>query len=140
MESWWVKSSRLQKVFAFLPGFVWGLTITYFSLIRGREIPSFLLSFKDLLLHGGMYFTIYVLYYMGLIGWNFSYLPPKKVNQWLLVGLGIAAGGILEILQETVAIDRSGTWEDLAANSLGALAGFGLMRAVHRGFISSSET
>ena len=140
MESWWVRSSGFQKVLGFLPGFAWGLTITYFSLIRGREIPSFLLSFKDLLLHGGMYFTIYVLYYMGLIGWNFSYRPPKKVNQWLLVGLGTVAGGILEILQETVAIDRSGTWEDFAANTFGALAGFGLMRAVHHRFIGSSET
>ena len=140
MESWWVRSSWLQKAIGFLPGFGWGLTITYFSLVQGRDIPSFLLSFRDLMLHGGMYFIIYVLYYLGLIGWNFKYRPPKKENRWLLVLLGMTAGGILEILQETVAIGRSGTWEDFAANTAGALAGFGLMTALHRRIIGSSKT
>ena len=71
---------------------------------------------------------------------NPDYRPPKKENRWLLVLLGMTAGGILEILQETVAIGRSGTWEDFAANTAGALAGFGLMTALHRRIIGSSKT
>ncbi len=60
-----------------------------------------------------------------LIALNKQYKQTNKrfVISALIIFMGIFYGGIMEILQNNIFINRSGNWYDFIANTIGAILG-----------------
>ncbi len=104
-----------------LPTVFWALFILILCGFPGKDIPHFsfleILSF-DKWVHAGMFFVLVLL---GIRGFRLQnkFLGLKKHAALIAVGLSIAYGGILEILQGTIFQDRSADFYDFVANSFG---------------------
>ena len=110
---------------------LWLIIVSTISLIPGNDIPSQILLFPnfDKVIHFGMYFVL-VLFLV------FPLLKIKAVNTYLIAFLiAVLLGGILEILQATIAINRTGSYIDFLANLSGAI--FGLI--VYKWIISGKK-
>ena len=76
----------------------------------------------DKLVHCGFFFMMVVLYSNGLIRQQFpQFLSYKAVL--LITLVAIIYGGLIEILQLLVFTWRSGEWDDLFADAVGASMG-----------------
>jgi VanZ family protein len=95
------------------------IVVSIISLIPGKDIPHKieLIPYFDKYIHAGMYFTLSV----------FLINPMSvtvKMNSYLVAFIcSVVTGGLFEILQITVAQNRSGSWADFAANTTGAALG-----------------
>lgn len=68
-----------------------------------------------------MFFTLSVLLKRAFTQ---SAVKPSTIQQnFLIIAGGIMYGGLLELMQNYCYTDRSGSWFDFLANSLGATAG-----------------
>ena len=72
-------------------------------------------SVSDKLMHGVMYLLLAV-----------SWMIPVRRPVWVCVAVTLY-GGLLELLQHTCTLTRSGEWFDLLADFIGALIGVLLM-------------
>lgn len=114
------------------PAILWALFIfTLCSIKLGgvSNSPMFFPGF-DKLVHCGFFFVLVVFYCYGLIRQQsrqrFSY---KKII--LITIIAIAYGGIIELLQRYIFTWRSGEWNDLFADAIGASMGaFSIMITV----------
>ncbi|MCW8941274.1 MAG: VanZ family protein, partial [Flavobacteriales bacterium] len=52
-----------------------------------------------------------------------SFLLSNKLQFFFSISFSIIMGGLIEVLQEYVFINRYGDWYDFIANSLGAIIG-----------------
>lgn len=105
---------------ALLPGIVWAVVIYTLCALPGKSLPQWewadLLS-VDKLVHCTIFFVLIVLF---LKGWSVSnYLT--KTAMYIFIFLGVLYGGVLELLQEYVFNDRTGSMPDFIANSAGCL-------------------
>ncbi len=93
------------------------ILVAVLSLIPGNKLPhpKYIIPHFDKLVHAGMYFTLCI----------FAIAPFAKVRvgkgYWAAFITSIAFGGIFEILQETITVNRSGNLYDFIANTCGAL-------------------
>ncbi len=110
----------LKKILAFTPAIFAAITFTILSAVPGDSIPLPPIWNADKFVHLLVYFvqTISI-----LLGFYFlepgTYRTTSRLAQAVL--FSIIMGGMLEILQEHVFINRSGDYLDFLANSLGAL-------------------
>ncbi len=100
---------------------LWALIILILCGTPGKDVPHF--SFLDLLaidkfVHVGFFFVLVILAIRGF-RLQSSQKWRCKNSTFLAVSLSILYGGILEILQETVFVDRSADINDFIANSFG---------------------
>lgn len=106
------------------PGISWALFIFILCAIPGKNLPHYswadLLS-VDKLVHFTMFFVLAVLFKRGFVQQTISILSSKQ--DVILVLSGILYGGSLELMQSYFYTDRSGSWFDFLANSLGTIAG-----------------
>jgi len=111
--------------------FVWLIIIAVLSLIPGNDLPNskFFIPHFDKIVHVGMYFFICIFLISPFEKSRFG----KGYVAALLVSLFI--GALLEVLQSTVAVNRSGNIADFIADFIGAL----LALALYRYFISGKK-
>lgn len=104
------------------PLILWLILIVIISGFPGDKVPEVPVWQFDKLVHAVIYF---ILSLTMLYAYDEQY---SKSNKRLIVGVlvavtGIIHGGIMEILQEYIFINRSGNWYDFVANAFGAIFG-----------------
>jgi VanZ family protein len=115
------------------PAILWALFILVMCSVKFGPVsnsPMFFLGF-DKLVHSGFFFVLVILCFYGLVQQQFLPVIPYK-PVLLIVGLSILYGGIIELLQLYVFTWRSGEWDDLFADAVGAsMGGFGILLTVY---------
>ena len=113
---------KIKKISSYFPAVLWLLIILFLSGFPGKELPKLPVWQFDKLVHTLMYFILSV-----CLLFPFSKQFIDKENRLkvgiIVVLLGIFYGGLMEILQIHIFINRSGNWYDFIANSLGAILG-----------------
>jgi len=108
----------------FWPAIAWALFIFIMCTIKIDNIshsPLFFPGF-DKLVHCVFFFVQVVLFGYGLI--RLFHIPFLGFSSILIVtAIAIAYGSIIEILQHYLFTWRSGEWDDLFADAVGALMG-----------------
>jgi TRAP-type uncharacterized transport system fused permease subunit len=110
--------------------FVWALIILALCAIPGQYIPS--VSFLELLsidkwVHAGIFFVLF-----SLISIYIHAHKRSPLWLWIFFGLCVLYGIMLEYMQATVFSNRSADWQDMVANSFGALMAFIFNRNLFR--------
>lgn len=111
---------------------LWALVIAFLCGMPGKDIPH--ISFLELLsfdkwVHAAIFI---ILYFIALMNTN-TYLRARgktlTMNRYLVwIGVCVAYGIILEILQGLVFVERSADIYDAIANSAGVVIGYYLSR------------
>lgn len=99
--------------------FAWALFIFIISAIPGQVLEPYAIWNADKLVHSFIYYILTVFFIAGFQKQN--RFVNFKVNA-LMVSFSISVlyGGIIEMLQAAVFINRSGNMPDFIANALGA--------------------
>jgi VanZ family protein len=129
----------MSKIFRYIPLIIWLAFIAVLSLIPGDDIPHrglFGIPHLDKVVHMGMYCILAFLL-------AHTYQAAGKISRktWILL-FCVCFGGLMELLQATVALNRSGNWIDIIANLIGAAGGllfFRLLTDMHEKKQISSE-
>ncbi|MCB0402962.1 MAG: VanZ family protein [Flavobacteriales bacterium] len=111
-----------MKINQKVPAVVWLIVIAILSGFPGSKVPEIPIWQFDKLVHSLMYA---VLSGSLIMAYYQQYRRPEK-RSLLYVSLflfGVFYGGIMEILQYYIFINRSGSWYDFFANAFGALLG-----------------
>lgn len=111
-----------KKATLYLPAAIWLLVILFLSGYSGNNVPKILVWQFDKIVHSAIYA---ILSFCLLIPYYRQYI---KENRRLRIGFAIVMiatfyGGFMEILQNTIFINRSGNWYDFIANMIGAIIG-----------------
>lgn len=110
-----------------LPAWIWTVALSILCLMPGDRIPPEPVINADKIFHAGAFALLALLWAWELYG---RPLPLKKAAVGAAI-FAVAFGGMIEILQETVAINRSADWIDFLADAGGSVAGaaafYGLM-------------
>ena len=110
---------------------LWIVVIAVLSLLPGDELPqnTFLIPHFDKIVHIGMYF-------MSCL---FLISPFEKIKigkgYWAAFLFSLVLGGLFEVLQATIARNRSGNYEDFIADTIGAA----LALVFYRYFVSGKK-
>jgi VanZ family protein len=115
--------NKIQS-FAFAPAIGWGILIIYFSLLPSNELPGFLISTQDVLLHFSVYTGLGVLMVFGAN----RYTSKKVARPFLLFSVVISfiIGLAIEFIQGSFVDGRHFEWADILFNTLGSLVVFPL--------------
>lgn len=106
----------------FFPAILWLIVIAIISGFPGNQVPKIPIWQFDKLVHSIVYavlsITLIIAFYKDYT------IPPKKIITLLLIiFFGIFYGGVMEILQHYIFINRSGNWYDFIANTFGTILG-----------------
>jgi succinate-acetate transporter protein len=97
---------------------IWALIILILCGMPGKDVPDIGIFQFDKLVHAAIFFVLVTFAIRGFrLQTKNNYL--RKNSAFLAVGLSIAYGGILEILQGTIFSERSADFYDFIANSFG---------------------
>ncbi|MDB4902582.1 MAG: hypothetical protein JWQ63_1863 [Mucilaginibacter sp.] len=106
------------------PAILWALFIFILCSVKLGKVshsPMFFPGF-DKLVHCGFFLVLVVFFCYGLIRQqSYQAFPYKKVI--LITTIAIIYGGVIELLQLYIFTWRSGEWNDLFADTIGALMG-----------------
>lgn len=106
----------------FIPALIWVLIIFILSAYPGNQVPKIPIWQFDKWVHSFIYA---VLSFLLLIPFYRQY--TKGNTRFKLGGIiilfGVFYGGLMEILQHYIFINRSGNWYDFTANTIGAILG-----------------
>jgi VanZ family protein len=115
------------------PAILWALFIfTMCSVKLGKvaESPMFFPGF-DKLVHCGFFFVMVIFLCNGSIRQHFGQIISYK-RVLMITLIAILYGGLIEILQLIIFTWRSGEWNDLFADTVGAFMGaFGVVITVN---------
>ena len=106
----------------YTPAIGWGILIAYFSLVPSQELPGFLISAKDVLLHFSVYLGLSLLIMLGAN--RFTKQPVSRGVLFFILIWVFLMGTTIEFLQENFAEGRHFEWGDILFNMLGAAAVF----------------
>ncbi|MCO6499136.1 MAG: VanZ family protein [Vicingus serpentipes] len=107
---------------SFFPAIVWAIIIFLLSAFPGNKIPDIPVWNIDKLVHIGMYA---VFSFLLLTAYNPQY-STKKTRYFtisLIAFFSVFYGGVMEILQHYIFINRSGSMYDFIANTIGSVMG-----------------
>ena len=121
----------LNKISYYTPAVCWGIFISVGTLSPEDEIPVFLISLNDKLIHATIYFLASGLIFLGYVRYNLKNQIPLGFLICVLL-LCILYGGLIEILQYYLVPGRTGDWNDFIANSTGALISALLFLAIRK--------
>ena len=114
----------------FIPSLLWAVFIAILCGMPGKDIPSIswleLLSF-DKWVHAGVFFVQQVLLVKAIRKQHFSE-TLRHNNLKIALLFCVFYGGILEVLQGSVFIDRSADLNDFIANATGAVIAAALIK------------
>jgi VanZ family protein len=115
------------------PATLWALFIFIMCSVKFGAVsnsPMFFPGF-DKLVHCGFFFVLVIFSFYGLAQQQFLPVIPYK-PVLLIVALSVLYGGIIELLQLYIFTWRSGEWDDLFADAVGAsMGGFGILLTVY---------
>lgn len=104
------------------PAIFWLLIITIMSGFPGSKVPKVPIWQFDKLVHSIIYgvlsITLIIAFYK-----SYQNSKTKLSTIVLIIFFGIGYGGIMEIFQHYIFINRSGNWYDFFANTFGAILG-----------------
>lgn len=120
MPSTSFQTKSFIKLFA--PAIAWGIFITTLSVMPGDEVPDLIKSINDKLIHTGMYFFLSFLIILGFSRYKLNN-STTRATQWLIMIILTLYGGILELVQYYLVLNRNGDWQDFLANGAGSAAG-----------------
>jgi len=107
------------------PGIMWGIIIMILMGLPGHDFPntSFInIPNFDKIVHFGLFFVFVFLLLRGFAKqFQFAFLKNNALLISLLIG--IAYGGLTEILQGTVFIERTCDFYDFLADTVGCVLG-----------------
>lgn len=105
---------------------LWTMLMLYLTLSPGEALPDVKLFAYDKLGHFGMFagWTFFLGLYMII------YKENRNVSLFLLTLAGILFGGLIEILQHVLPGNRNASWGDFAANTLGCIAAYLVLRSI----------
>lgn len=112
-----------MKLKPFIPALVWLIIIIVLSGYPGRNLPKAPFDEFDKLVHLAIYALLSFLSMLGFYKQPTSLSMTKKTQYFFSIMFSIVMGGLIEVLQEYVFINRFGDWFDFTANSLGAVLG-----------------
>ena len=106
----------------YLPTIFWSIVILFLSGYPGQQMPKIPVWQIDKFGHSIIYAILSVCL---LIAFSKQYNHTNKRFQIsvLIIFIGVFYGGIMEILQNNIFINRSGNWYDFIANTIGAILG-----------------
>jgi len=101
---------------------IWIIIVLVLSGYPGSQLPKVAVWQFDKLVHVVMYS---ILSFLLFIAFNKQFFNNEKRFRIkiIIVFLSISYGGVMEILQEYIFINRSGSWIDFIANSVGSILG-----------------
>ncbi|HEY4325385.1 MAG TPA: VanZ family protein [Mucilaginibacter sp.] len=106
------------------PAILWALFILILCTAKIGKIAQSSIFFPgfDKLVHCGLFFMLVVLYCYDFI--RQQYHPAFSYKKIILITIAaISYGGVIELLQKFMFTWRSGEWDDLFADSVGACMG-----------------
>ena len=110
---------------------LWAALIFVLCLMPGQAIPSWdwadLLN-VDKLVHAALFAVLFLLLERGLRRFHAVEGKPAKVVLTAIVA-SVAYGGLMELMQQLPALGRRGDVNDLIANSVGVILGWGYFRS-----------
>ena len=106
----------------FIPSLIWIIAIAILSGYPGNKIPETPFLNFDKLVHVGIYFVLSIAICFAFINEKKLLSQQTKLRVWIIC-FGIFYGGFMEILQHYIFINRSGSWYDFFANTIGATIG-----------------
>ena len=111
-----------MKFKPFFPAFIWIIIVTILSGYPGKNLPKTPFNEFDKLEHFGIYA---ILCFLMLIGFarQKTNIFNNQVQFLISLIFTICVGGIIELLQEYVFLNRYGDWLDFFANTIGAFFG-----------------
>jgi len=112
-----------MKLKPFLPALIWLIIIMVLSGYPGKNLPKAPFDEFDKLVHVAIYALLSFLSVLGFSKQSNSSLLSIKLQNFFSISFSIVMGGLIELLQEYVFINRYGDWYDFFANSLGAILG-----------------
>lgn len=89
----------------------------------GKDLPKAPFDEFDKLVHLAIYALLSFLSRVGFSKQPKSVLLSSKWQNFFSISFSILMGGLIELLQEYVFINRYGDWNDFYANALGAVCG-----------------
>jgi len=113
---------------------LWAMLIFILCMIPGSDLPkiSWLENFGfDKFIHAGLFFVLALLLVHG-------FLKQEKIRSAKIITLIICFvyGGLLELLQGALFVERTADVYDFIANSLGSVLGLLLFNAVNEKILS----
>ena len=119
----YLRNSIKIKMQKYIKIIVWFAVILYLSLTPAADIPKLSilsLPYFDKVVHFTMYFVMSLL----LAGYFHQFKKYSNTKILLINAITlIAVGGLLEILQFELPINRDCSWGDFAFNTTGAITG-----------------
>ena len=110
----------------------WALVIALLCGMPGKDIPH--ISFLELLsfdkwVHAGIFMILYCIALMNTNTYLLARGKALTMNRYLIwIGVCVAYGVVLEILQGLVFVERSADIYDAIANSAGVVIGYYISR------------
>ncbi|MCC7050826.1 MAG: VanZ family protein [Bacteroidia bacterium] len=104
----------------------WFLLIAVLCGMPGKDIPY--VSWFDLL---SVDKWVHTFIFFVLASWGLELALRFSINAFIILITCIVYGGILEILQQLLFIDRAADWLDFAANTTGVIVGWFLYQSKH---------
>lgn len=116
---------------------MWTAIVLILSLLPGHSFPKIGFNFIDLVVHFVMYALMSFLLYFSLFNTIQQHGFRLVFKLWVAM---VCFGAIVEILQETVAINRSFSGYDILFNAIGAAFIFVLFKIQKNQYEISSKT
>jgi len=113
---------KFEKVILFVPVFFWLIIVLVLSGYPGNQLPKVAVWQFDKLVHVGMYAVLSFLLFLPLSKQFLNIEKRFRIRLIIILG-GVSFGGLMEILQENIFINRSGDWIDFIANTIGSILG-----------------
>ena len=101
---------------------LWSAALLTVCLLPGSSLPEDPVAHADKIFHAGAFALLALLLARGL-GKQTAFVWPRRHAVACAIVFASAFGALIELLQETVAVNRSADLMDWAADTAGALAG-----------------
>jgi len=112
-----------MRIRPFIPALIWLIIIIVLSGYPGKNLPKAPFDEFDKLVHLIIYAILSFLSIMGFSKQSKSFLLSKNLQYFSSILFSVFAGGVIELLQQYVFINRYGDWLDFIANSIGSVIG-----------------
>lgn len=120
------------------PAVLWLTFVAFMSVLPGNEVPGFLLNVEDLYIHFTIYLVSAFLLYGGVSGWSRAKLPSFGAMLVIFL-ICIFFGGLLELAQAYLTVNRRGDWGDFMANTAGAFIGLLIAQSWHQRYRTNQK-
>ena len=113
---------KSEKIIPFVPVAIWLIIVLMLSGYPGNQIPKVAVWQFDKLVHVIMYAVLSLLLFLPFYK-QFLDIEKRFRIRLILILVSVSYGGLMEILQENIFINRGGSWMDFTANTVGAILG-----------------